>query len=595
VCAEGVSYTIAEEAEQLAWLFTALQDAETEKTQTIKYSRPCIAHGNAGVWKIRTEQTSGPASKTESLFTLERLGWLGNVINPVIAQGFPTIRCPSFATDLEVSPEVMASLVVPMRNRSSEDWWVHVLRTDQILELVEQKQGACLWHVVTAGAKRCQCGRGIEAVGSKEIRQYRHFLGSCPDPKHLSSKLDPTAQCLEQSQTRDCELDNLASSIACPTPETPWPNSDCTTTSLESDIMSVPESLATPLRDFPDWVSPVLDVVACQLVLEYQSGSWQATHESLQGDKTETAFNVGAETVQDRPQSEASQDGNPVSVTREASSSTTNQGSQKAPRAKRKGADCRGHEGEDDNDEEENKRPPKRPRPKHGLPLNKPLACPYLKLDPIKHNRCLRMNKLLGVNRVKQHLARSHREPEFFCDRCKTIFREKAAHEHHLKEAGAACVFKTWGWGHRPITRTQEKELHKNSKPYATEPERWFAIWKILFPDDAPPTSPFLDLGFSDDLYLFWEYGRRRGRTILLEELRAAQPVHTDAPLSEEASESFTLEAIDRAFTAMIQDFTSSRAFGNRSPVRSGSSGTALSRQETPLGSFTDSGVEVNN
>ena len=130
VLVEGVSHSVAEQAEQLAWLVTALQDSEN---QDVVHSRPSIAKRDASVWEIGAEWTPGPVVETEGLLASKQLNWLGKRVEPVLVQGFPTFRRPSrsFATPVEVSPMALRYFLIG---------------SAQFLQLAKQDQDVLLWH-----------------------------------------------------------------------------------------------------------------------------------------------------------------------------------------------------------------------------------------------------------------------------------------------------------------------------------------------------------------------------------------------------------------------------------------------------------------
>ncbi|KAK3321794.1 hypothetical protein B0H66DRAFT_450702, partial [Apodospora peruviana] len=237
-------------------------------------------------------------------------------------------------------------------------------------------------------------------------------------------------------------------------------------------------------------------------------------------------------------------------------------------------------------------------------PAHKSLACPFWKLDHVKHRKCLKLEKFQEVNRVKQHLARSH--TPIYCERCKTIFQDEAAHQRHLEEDSnsGSCMFKSWD-ERDGITRRQKDELHKKSKANLTESGQWFAVWGILFPSHPPPRSPYIDRGLSDDFCQFREYARDRGARLVLDALHAAGlfsscSTNDEEEEQEENVESYRLEAVNRGLDLMFEDWLASRSSqSSESPSASdrrsnnSSARSDLSGNETVGSSFADSGVEL--
>jgi hypothetical protein len=194
------------------------------------------------------------------------------------------------------------------------------------------------------------------------------------------------------------------------------------------------------------------------------------------------------------------------------------------------------------------------------------------------------MDNFFRVNRVKQHLARSHAEPDVYCERCKTVFQDEDSHQRHLQEIGPACVFQPWDPGHRLITRRQQSELRKKSTAIS-EAERWFAVWHIIFPGHPPPPSPYIDIGLSDTLRHFREYATGPRVEIAL---RAAG-LH-DFDLLRCAP-----EVVSRAIGVLVDGFALSRASPNRSPGQSESSRSERFGQAANTSPFADSGVALSS
>ncbi|KAE8444320.1 hypothetical protein EG329_000630 [Mollisiaceae sp. DMI_Dod_QoI] len=66
-------------------------------------------------------------------------------------------------------------------------------------------------------------------------------------------------------------------------------------------------------------------------------------------------------------------------------------------------------------------------------------------------------------------------------------------HSHLLIDLGSICI------GHIPILLSAgispvvEKELRKRPKSAKSDEEKWYAIWRVLFPDEVLPSSPYSD------------------------------------------------------------------------------------------------------
>ena len=142
------------------------------------------------------------------------------------------------------------------------------------------------------------------------------------------------------------------------------------------------------------------------------------------------------------------------------------------------------------------------------------LACPFWKADPVKHWDCF-LKKITTISYVKQHLARRH-TPDFYCQRCFQVFSDEQVYDRHVLDASCkrSASAKLEG-----ITHQQSKQLSR--KCAGSVEEQWFAVWRIVFPGDTPPTSIYVDSDQSEDFCLIREFSQRSGATFLREELQA--------------------------------------------------------------------------
>ena len=119
------------------------------------------------------------------------------------------------------------------------------------------------------------------------------------------------------------------------------------------------------------------------------------------------------------------------------------------------------------------------------------LACPFAKRWPWKYDsrRACSGPGWHTVTKVKEHIYRAHMRP-LQCRRCGGGFETKEGLNDHML-APRACET-------RPhvaldgITSEQREELRsrKNSKQFASEEERWFAVFRLLFSDVKEVPSP---------------------------------------------------------------------------------------------------------
>lgn len=179
-----------------------------------------------------------------------------------------------------------------------------------------------------------------------------------------------------------------------------------------------------------------------------------------------------------------------------------------APREKRplalvEASDCSGAGPTDDT--------PKRKSTKTKQGENPPLACPFQKHDPIRYRDCLKL-KLLRIKDVKQHLRRRHKQPDYYCSRCYTIFDESQQRDEHTRLA--LCEKKPMpNFG--GITAKQDKELCANADRTLGVEKQWFQVWDTVFPGQRKPQSAFLNNYTEETVSLLRETWNKRRSEIL--------------------------------------------------------------------------------
>jgi len=165
--------------------------------------------------------------------------------------------------------------------------------------------------------------------------------------------------------------------------------------------------------------------------------------------------------------------------------------------------------GEDDENEDEKtpKRKSRAPRSDDDLP---PLACPFVKFDPLKHDKCYTF-VLKGISRVKQHLERVHSIPAH-CPRCYAVFRNNAeARDKHVREGICQTVPERYLEG---IDEATMRKLKRRITSKSVQ-ESWYSIYTLLFPGANKPESPFMDTTLSAELSAFRDFCTHEGRNIV--------------------------------------------------------------------------------
>ncbi|KAK3375818.1 hypothetical protein B0T24DRAFT_207196 [Lasiosphaeria ovina] len=588
----GPRRSIAECGEQLAWLTTALQDSNEEIAthhapllinQDVTHL-PLGTQAPESCWKIEVAHRG--RENVPNIAPLIATGWLGGRIKPVIARGFPTTRRPLGFSGVELSPKVLVSILCATESR-----W----------ELVKKADGICLWHVLPSHEERCGCATISQPRFSTDIHDYRHIIDNCPKvhPSSGSSQLRPLQAVPDPnapSHSREGLVVSPMASKGIFNAPTRVSLTESPATSMDPDMMSIPDSPEEFSLDPSGILLIVVRATARQLLDQYRTETSKASSKSDHGKSPPTTDGEPSDgTNSQGPSSnESYQNGGSSSTRSNVAGQSTDSSSQESagPNLKRTRRD---EDNEEDGDDKDRDRmpPPKKPKRGHDLPSGKTLACPFWKLDPNRHRDCLRREKFVQISRIKQHLARKH--TPIYCERCKLILPNEDGHRKHHEQPGPGCVLKEWDPQHG-ISHQQQAVLHKKSRADLSTPEQWFAIWNLLFPEHARPSSPYIDQGLSDDFCNFREYVQQRGTQALVAQL---QGQGISAPTSEPAMVSYLERVVSTGLDALIEDWLAMRMAPERSPNGNRNQDdhprSETSDRETTGGSQTDSGVVLSS
>jgi hypothetical protein len=160
-----------------------------------------------------------------------------------------------------------------------------------------------------------------------------------------------------------------------------------------------------------------------------------------------------------------------------------------------------------------------------GTPAKRPkfaeklLACPYALYDPVRysphntvelHYRGCASNYLSRIPRLKQHLHRVHKRPNYYCAHCYRVFKsetDKISHEKDVTACspipGTQCPFK------EKMTGEQTREIKR--RRVGIEPTVvWRSIYSTLFPGGPLPSS--ISLNFTgSSRFSRWQIFARNG------------------------------------------------------------------------------------
>ncbi|KAG8675634.1 hypothetical protein FPOAC2_01700 [Fusarium poae] len=164
--------------------------------------------------------------------------------------------------------------------------------------------------------------------------------------------------------------------------------------------------------------------------------------------------------------------------------------------SKKRPFECMDIEGSSDDDTDEGLKDKKRPKGSSTAPR---FACPFFKHDPVKFgtSRSCVGPGWTSVHRVKEHVFRNHKLPEHQCLRCFKAFESAKALSDHSRSSDR-CQVQSGAAQEEGINATQEKLLHVRAKKNSAtshlkrvEEQRWSDMYKIIFPNEEQPASPY--------------------------------------------------------------------------------------------------------
>ncbi|KAF3018422.1 hypothetical protein E8E14_003931 [Neopestalotiopsis sp. 37M] len=483
----GTSYSIAEYGEQLAWLAAALQ--------------PTVSA--LPIWVIEIWRDAIDDADITALAVLE---WQGELRSPVIVRGFPIMSRPETCPGFEVLPHLLVGLLSNILRGKHEERFKLSTTTGRLLELFEQTKGIMVWHILRSPEEVCTCRKRslkdddnslLPFIGSVEIWQHRHIITNCPTAKLRHGDtiplIEPGSGSTEISQ-RECSPPEAAQLT---------PYSEDTTDSLDSvdiDMLSIPdfsENGVDEPSDTDDAALAIVEQIATRLVSKYR----QNTKRHLPANECHS----NAKQCSPGGQQSVTTHGSSQSTLRPAATQAVS-----AQLVRKRPVE----QDDSDGDEESQRRPtqkkPKKSHPRQGLRL---LACPFWKQNPGKHSKCFG-KKLNMISRVKQHLTRCH-YPEFYCEKCLSVFPDEESKQMHLRATPSLCEWKSGPL--QGITHLQHRKLSRKPVKGSTEPQQWFAVWDIVFPNIDRPSSPYIDPDLSQDLYQYHEFCERQGPRVFIE------------------------------------------------------------------------------
>ena len=139
-------------------------------------------------------------------------------------------------------------------------------------------------------------------------------------------------------------------------------------------------------------------------------------------------------------------------------------------------------------------------------------ACPYSKYDSRryspqnlheKHYRHCSSIFSTSISRLKQHMYRVHKRPEYYCDRC---FAEFSCHQHLANHSRnqLSCNLIESPFDEK-MTHDQASLIKRRSGRQSPS-DAWFFIYRTLFPMCPLPASPFAEGTTSPNAQSFGDF-----------------------------------------------------------------------------------------
>ena len=118
-------------------------------------------------------------------------------------------------------------------------------------------------------------------------------------------------------------------------------------------------------------------------------------------------------------------------------------------------------------------------------------ACPFWKMDPIRHMDCL-TRRLTRIRDVKQHLQRKHYQGTFRCPICWKQFTILTDRDEHARLQSCKKLSLPRTGQHDFVSQEAQRLLKHRISRSATPEKQWYAVWDILFLHKPRPSSPYL-------------------------------------------------------------------------------------------------------
>lgn len=151
-------------------------------------------------------------------------------------------------------------------------------------------------------------------------------------------------------------------------------------------------------------------------------------------------------------------------------------------------------------------------------------ACPYYRRDPSRKpsSTSCAYPGFPTIFRVKEHLYRKHKATDAKCSRCLETYPSEDALEVHQRSL-EACQLRNQAQP-QGFTKEQEKRLRsrKRSSTHISDEEKWYEVYRILFPEETKMPNPYIDDGVNhsvEEISRYLDFSRKKMPQELMKEL----------------------------------------------------------------------------
>ena len=150
---------------------------------------------------------------------------------------------------------------------------------------------------------------------------------------------------------------------------------------------------------------------------------------------------------------------------------------------------------------------------RHFLRLEPSFKCPLWCTDPVQYRSCVTTRRFRRFENVLLHLAVDHHSPQT-CPKCSAVFESQASWEHHVIQGLCRTT------APKP-TEGLSKDILKlvdrftNLSLGLLDTDRWYAMFRILFPSHPVPESAFVDGLVGETVELARYFWKEQGKELV--------------------------------------------------------------------------------